>query len=218
MKPLLLIVTMLISLSIIPEVSAQKKKKNILKELFGVSVNETSDKFEGTSTYQMAGNRVYCDLSGANALGNIIFGTDAPTFKTFLNLEKHILKDGSYELSILFKVIVQNEQFATVMEGKSLIFLLDDGRLELSTQGSFNSDFDIKMNGVSSETNARYAISKSELLRITTSREVEFRIILDSYRSGVAEERDKNGQHLDGSFTKKNKKEWNEFYTQYLQE
>ena len=217
MKRLPIVFTILLSLIFIPEVSAQKKKKrNILKEIFGVSVNETSDKFEGTTTYQMDGNRVFCDLSSTNALGNIIFGTDAPTFKTFLNLEKHILKDGSYQLSILFRVDAQNEQFAKVMEGESLVFLLDDGRLELSTKGSFNSDFDINMTGVSSETNARYTISKNQLKRIITSNNQEFRIILDSYRSGAAEERDKNDQHLDGSFTKKNKKVWNEFYSDYV--
>jgi len=126
------------------------------------------------------------------------------------------LKDGSYQLSILFRVDAQNEQFAKVMEGESLVFLLDDGRLELSTKGSFNSDFDINMTGVSSETNARYTISKNQLKRIITSNNQEFRIILDSYRSGAAEERDKNDQHLDGSFTKKNKKVWNEFYSDYV--
>ena len=116
MKRLPIVFTILLSLIFIQVVSAQKKKKtNILKELFGVSVNESSDKFEGTRTYQMSGNKVYCDLSGVNAIGNVIFGTDAPTFKTFLNLEKHILKDGSYELSILFKVDAQNEQFAKVI-------------------------------------------------------------------------------------------------------
>lgn len=199
-------------------VNAQKEKKkmNILKELFGVSVNETSDKFEGTTTYRMSGNKVHSELSGANAMGNLIFGTDAATFKTYLNLEKHVLRDGGFELSILFNVEAKNEQFAEVMEGESLIFLLDGERLNLTTQGSFNSDFDFDVNGVSSETNARYKISKSQLESINTSDKVEFRIILDSYKSGAAEERDKHEQYLDGRFTKKNKKVWNEFYENYI--
>ena len=218
MKSIPVIVITIISLSLfLPEISAQeKKKKNLLKELFGVSTNETSDKFEGTTTYRMEGNKVFSELSGSNALGNLLFGKDDPTFTTFLNLEKHILKDGNYELSILFKVNAQNEQFAKVMEGKSLLFLVDDGRLELSTKGSFNSDFDIDMSGVSSETNARYTISVNELERINNSNKVEFRIILDSYKSGAAEDRDKREQYLDGKFTKRNKKVWIEFYDDYL--
>lgn len=220
MKSIPVIVITIISLLLfLPEISAQeKKKKNLLKELFGVSIRETSDKFEGTTTYRMDGNKVFSKLSGSNALGNLLFGNDDPTFTTFLNLEKHILKDGNFELSILFKVNAQNEQFAKVMEGNSLLFLLDDGRLELSTKGSFNSDFDIDMSGVSSETNARYPISVNELERINKSNEVEFRIILDSYKSGAAEDRDKSEQYLDGKFTKRNKKVWIEFYEDYLTE
>ncbi|MDT7828971.1 hypothetical protein RQM65_09885 [Pricia sp. S334] len=205
-----------IALLILTPVKAQKKKQNIFKELFGVSVQETSDKFDGTTTYQMEGNRVFSQLSGTNALGNLIFGTDAPTFKTFLNLEKQVLKNGAYELAILFKVEADNEQFAKVMEGESLIFLLDYERFDLTTKGSYNSDFDIDIGGVSSVTNARYAISEDQLEKINSSDKVEFRIILDSYQSGAAEGRDKNEQYLDGEFNKKNKRVWNEFEVDYL--
>ena len=194
----------------------EKKKQNIFKDLFGVSVQKTSDKFDGTTTYYMEGNKVFSELSGNNALGNLIFGSDAPTFKTFLNLEKYVQKDGTYELAILFKVEAENEQFAKVMEGKSLIFLLDEERFDLNTKGSFNSDFDIDVGGVSSVTNARYTISKNQLEQINNSEKVEFRVILDSYRSGAAEGRDKDDQHLDGEFNKKNKRVWREFEEDYL--
>jgi len=45
---------------------------------------------------------------------------------------------------------------------------------------------------------------------------VEFRIILDSFRSGEAEKRDKKDQYLDGNYKKKNKKAWDEFYDNYI--
>jgi len=192
----------------------ERKKQNIFKQLFGVSVNETSDKFEGTTTYQMQGNKVFSELSGNNALGNLIFGGDAVTFNTFLNLEKYVLKDGSKELAILFKVEANNDLFVRVMEGESLIFLLDDGRLNISTEGSFNTDYD--MMDQSSVANARYPITKAQFEQIKNSSTIEFRIILDSFQSGAAQDRDKNNQHLDGKFNKKNRKVWNKFYEDYL--
>ncbi|WP_396635407.1 hypothetical protein [Maribacter sp. R77961] len=192
----------------------ERKKQSVFKQLFGVSVNETSDKFEGTTTYQMKGNKVFSELSGSNALGNLIFGGDAVTFNTFMNLEKHVLKDGSYELAILFKVEANNDLFVRVMEGESLIFLLDDGRLDLTTDGSYNTDYD--MMNQSSVANARYRITKKQVQQINSSSKVEFRVILDSFQLGAAEDRDKNNQHLDGKFTKKNRKVWIEFYDDYL--
>lgn len=74
--------------------AAQEKKQNIFKKLFGVSVDKTNDKFEGTTTYQMNANKVFSELSGANAAVNIIFGENHVTFNTFLNLEKNVLKDA----------------------------------------------------------------------------------------------------------------------------
>ena len=195
-------------------VAQEKKKQSIFKKLFGVSVNETSDKFEGTTTYQMSGNRVFSVLSGANAVVNLIFDAKSTTFKTFLNLEKYVLKNGDYELAILFSVEAHNDLFVRVMEGESLIFLFDDDRLELSTSGSFNMDYD--MVDRTSVANARYPITKEQFEKINNSGKVEFRIILDSFQSGVAEERDKNDQHLDGKFNKKNYKVWKEFYENYV--
>ena len=112
----------------------------------------------------MQGNKVFSELSGNNALGNLIFGGDAVTFNTFLNLEKYVLKDGSKELAILFKVEANNDLFVRVMEGESLIFLLDDGRLNISTEGSFNTDYD--MMDQSSVANARYPITKAQFEQI----------------------------------------------------
>ncbi|ASV30810.1 hypothetical protein [Maribacter cobaltidurans] len=196
-------------------ISAQESKnQNIFKQMFGVSVSETSDKFEGTTTYQMKGNRVFSQLSGANALSNLLFDSKNVTFNTFLNLEKHITEDGSFELSILLKVEADNEVWVRIRKGESLIFLLDNQRLELSTSGSFNTDYDLMDH--SSVANSRYPISKEDLHKINNSEKVEFRIMLDSFQSGEAEERDRNDQHLDGKFTKKNKRVWTEFYEDYL--
>ena len=36
----------------------QKKEKNGIKKLLGVQVEEVNDKFEGTTTYRMKGNKV----------------------------------------------------------------------------------------------------------------------------------------------------------------
>lgn len=192
----------------------EKKKNNLFKQLFGVTVNEAHDKFEGTTTYQMNGNRVFSELSGGNALVNLIFSSDHPTFNTFLNLEKYVKKDDTYELAILLKVEAENELWVRVMEGESLIFLLDDERIELETSGSFNMDYDMMKN--TSVANARYPITIEQLEQINNTENIEFRIVLDSSESGTAEDRDKNDLHLDGKFNKKNKKVWIEFYDDYM--
>ncbi|MEM8938599.1 MAG: hypothetical protein AAGC64_04540 [Bacteroidota bacterium] len=219
MKKIPLFLSLFLTLMLVPSVSAQKekkKKKNIFKELFGVSVDEKTNKFEGTTTYQMYGNRVNSKLSSNNAVGNLIFGINTPTYNTFLNLEKHIPKDGEYELAILLKVEAKNEVTVDIKEGESLILLLDDERINLNTEGAFNSDFDVSNS--TSVVNTRYAISKEQLEKINGSDTVEFRIILDSFRSGNAKERDKEDLYLDGEFKKKNKKAWVEFYDDYLKD
>ncbi len=217
MKKIPLFLSLFLALMLIPSVSAQKekkKKKNIFKELFGVSVDEKSNKFDGTKTYQMRGNKVFSKLSGNNALGNVVFGINTPTYDTFLNLEKHIPREGKYELAILLKVEAKNEVTVDINEGESLILLLDDERINLNTEGAFNSDFDVSNS--TSVVNARYTISKEQLEKINGSNTIEFRIILDSFRSGTAKERDKEQLYLDGEFKKKNKKAWIEFYNDYL--
>ncbi|WP_209401099.1 hypothetical protein [Pseudozobellia sp. WGM2] len=45
---------------------------------------------------------------------------------------------------------------------------------------------------------------------------MEFRIVLDSHQSGEAEERDNHQLHLDGKFSKKNKRVWAEFVDEFL--
>lgn len=100
------------------------------------------------------------------------------------------------------------------MEGKSLIFLLDDGRLDLNTSDSYNTDYD--MMDRSLIANVRYQITRDQLEKINNSEKEEFRIILDSHQLGEAKDRDKTDQNLDGRFNKKNRKVWNEFYTDYI--
>lgn len=210
-KKWVLLAVLGMSLSILAQ---ESKNQNIFKQMFGVSVSETSDKFEGTTTYQMSGNKVFSQLSGANALTNLVFGTKHVTFNTFLNLEKHETTNGDYELSILLKVEADNEVWVRIRKGESLLFLLDNERLSFSTSGSFNTDYDLMDH--SSVANSRYPISKEDLHKINNSEKVEFRIMLDSFQSGEAEERDRDDQHLDGKFTKKNKRVWTEFYEDYL--
>lgn len=208
------ITTVLLLVSIL-EISAQKKSmQSASRVLFGVGVIETSDKFEGTTTYQMTGNRIGTELSGVNAIGNLILNIDATTYDTFLNLEKHIRKDGGFELSIVFEVTAKNDVTVDVKKGKSLIFLLESGRIELNTEGAFNKDFDFSDS--SSKASARYPLTEEQLNEINQSDVVEFRIVLDSHQSGEAEERDNHQLHLDGKFSKKNKRVWAEFVDEFL--
>ncbi|MEW4923529.1 hypothetical protein [Algibacter sp. 2305UL17-15] len=59
------------------------------------------------------------------------------------------------------------------------------------------------MKDQSSAANARSLISKELLKKTNNSKNVEFRIMLDSNSSGEEEERDRDLQHLDGKFKKK---------------
>lgn len=215
MTKLIAILSIFLFVTSTSTVFAQKKKmQSAARVLFGIGVIESSDKFEGTTTYEMTGNKVFTVVSGTNALGNVIFGTKATTYDTFLNLEKHLLKDGSFDLSIILEVKAVNDVTVDIQDGKSLIFLLNDDRIELSTKGAFNTGFDFSDS--SSKAHARYPLTEEQLDKINNSDEVEFRIILDSYQSGEAEDRDKSQQHLDGKFRKKNKKAWKEFDEEYL--
>jgi len=200
-------------------VHSQKNKSNIFKELFGVSVSEHKDKFEGTTTYKMYGNKVHLDNAGVSALSDIAFKSagmdlDLKSYKLFMNLENHITKNEKSQLSIVFRIVAYDELFVDIKEGESLKLILGNNNLDLSTNGSFNSDMDIE--NESSITNARYNISKETLEKIINSEEVSFRLILHSYSSGESDDRDNDKLNLDGTFRKKNFKAWKEFYHDYV--
>ncbi|MDD7887860.1 hypothetical protein [Flavivirga sp. 57AJ16] len=214
-----IIITCLTVLGTISIHAQKTKKSGSLNSLFGVNVQESHDKFEGTTTYRMTGNKV--KINGAVA-GGVLKGalgliTKNPKFSimtTRLQLENHITKDSVNHLAVIFKISLEDNGAFRVMEGESLIFLADGQRIGLSTDGAFNQD-DFVIDG-DSKTHARYAITQSQIEQIINSEVVEFRIMQDGYQLGEAEARDKGDTSFEGSFSKKNFKAWQDFYENYI--
>jgi len=199
-------------------IQAQKEKKGI-KGLLGTNVEESHDKFEGTTTFRMTGNKV--KINGAvaggvlkGALGLISKNPKISIITTRLQLENHITADSVSNLAVIFKISLEDNGAFRIMQGESLIFLADGERIGLSTGGAFNSD-NFEIDG-DSKTHARYPIAQAQIEKIINAEEVEFRIMQESYQLGEAEARDKGDTSFEGSFSKKNFKVWQDFYQNYV--
>lgn len=205
----------------IPLVEAQKnKKKNKLKELLGVKVDTKKDKFEGTTTYIMRGNTVKIKGQVGSSIAKGVLGILGGSAKisimtTRLQLENHITKTGKSELAVILKVSIKDDAQFRPMTGESLIFLVDDERIGLSTEGKYNAEHDFQSN---SKVFARYSITKEQLEQIINAEKVEFRLIQQGLLEGASKTRDKSesGTNMEGEFSKKNFKAWKDFYKNYV--
>lgn len=212
-------------LLILKDVNAQKESKG-LKGLLGVKVETEYDKFEGTTTHRMTGNKVKIDGGVRSSIVKGVMGLMNKDLKisivtTQLQLENHILKDSTSELSVILKISVEDDNQFWVGNDESLIFLADGERIGLSTDGSFNNEDNRRVDGnlditKASKTNARYPVSKEQLEKIINSEEVLFRILQDEFSLGQAEARDKKSTTFEGSFNSKNFKAWKDFYEDYV--
>lgn len=196
-----------------------KREKNGLAGLLGTNVEESHDKFEGTTTYRMTGNKV--KINGAvaggvlkGALGLITKNPKISIITTRLQLENHITADSISHLAVIFKISLEDNGTFGVMEGESLIFLADGQRIGLSTDGAFNQD-DFELDG-DSKTHARYPITQEQIEQIINAEIVEFRIMQEGFQLGEAQARDKGDTSFEGSFSKKNFKAWQSFYQNYV--
>ena len=221
MKKILLI-SCLFLLGLALQLHAQKKKKSRIKNLLGVHVEEFHDQFEGTTTYQMKGNKVKIKGAKTNSIvtGALTFFSKRRDVKIFilttrLQLENHIIKDSISQLAVILKVSVEDGGSFQVMNGESLIFLADGERIALSTEGAFNTD-DWNLDGSNTKTHARYPITKQQLEKIINAKVIDFRIMQDSFYEGKAQARDKKATSFEGSFSKKNVKAWKDFYQNYI--
>lgn len=228
MKNAKAIAALLIYLFINQSIVGQKKQTNIINGLLGSSVETEYDKFEGTTTHLMTGNKVKIDGGVRSSVIKGVMGLMNRDLKvsiitTRLQLENHILKDNTSQLSVILKISVEDDNRFSVGYGESLIFLVDGERIGLSTEGFFNNEDNRRVDGnleitKSSKTNARYPITRQQLIRIIEAKEVMFRILQDDYSLGQAEARDKKQTTFEGSFSKKNFKAWGDFYENYVTE
>lgn len=212
-----------ICITLIPiKSNAQNSSKNGLKKLIGVRVEVIEDKFEGSTTYRMKGNKVKINgakantaITGALSLISKNSYLDIPIITTRLQLENHINKDNKSQLAVILKVSMEDNGTFRVMSGESLIFLVDGERMGLSTDGAFNTD-DWAVDGSNTVNHARYPITQIQLEKIIKAKTIDFRIMQDSFYMGKAEARDKKGSNFEGSFNKKNFKAWKDFYQEYI--
>ena len=197
---------------------AQKKKNK--KNLFGVNVETTHDKFEGTTTYAMTGNKVKIKGAVGNSIAKGVLGivggnAQVSILTTRLQLENHITKDSVSELAVILKVSVRDDSAFYPMAGESLIFLVDGDRIGLSTEGEYNAERFVGRN-LNSKVFARYPITLAQLEQILNAKKVEFRIMQQHFLEGNTETRDKKDTSMEGAFSKKNFKAWKGFYQDYI--
>ena len=134
-------------------------------------VEEVNDRFEGTTTFRMKGNKVKIVgavgssiMKGAVSLLSKSSDLQLSVMTTRLQLEKHVKRDGFEELAIILKITIDDDARFRVMRGESLIFMVDGERLAFSTDGRFNSGASYNRSGtLDSKTNARYQVTKSDL-------------------------------------------------------
>ncbi len=224
MKKSLLISCFILLCSFIthPLYAQKEKKSGGLKKFLGVHVEEFHDKFEGSTTYRMKGNKV--KIKGAvgtgiakGVLGIMTKNAQFSIMTTRLQLENHILKDSTQQLAVILKVSINDDARFWVMAGESLIFLVDGKRIGLSTGGDFNAQAGFDGSGsFDSKTNARYPITKEQLETILKAKTVDFRIMQEGLLQGEAAARDKKDSHFEGTFSKKNFKAWQSFYQDYI--
>lgn len=202
------------------EIEAQEKKG--LKRLLGVHVDEFNDKFEGSTTFRMKGNKVKINGAVGTGIAKGVLGVLSRDAKfsimtVRLQLENHISKDESNELAVILKVSINDDARFWVMPGESLIFLVDGERIALSTEGDFNAKSSFDSGGdLDSKTNARYLITQSQLETMLKAVTVDFRIMQQGLLQGEAKARDKTNTHFEGTFSKKNFKAWKDFYENYI--
>lgn len=204
----------------------QEEQNKGIKGLFGNNVETEYDKFEGTTTHRMTGNKVKIDGGVRSSIVKGVIGlmnrdVKVSIITTRLQLENHILKDNSNVLSVILNISVEDDNQFSVGNGESLIFLVDGERIGLSTEGFFNNEDNRRVDSnlditKSSKTNARYRITEQQLIKIIKSKEVLFRILQDDYSLGQAEARDKKETTFEGSFSQKNFKAWTDFYENYI--
>lgn len=202
------------------QITGQQSKKKGLANLLGSGVEVSEDKFDGTTTYTMTGNKVKINgavgSSVAKGALSLLGGNAQISVATFrLQLEKHVQADGKSELSVILKVSVQDDSPFYPMAGESLIFLVDGQRLGLSTEGEYNAS---RFNGPNSNSLvfARYPIAQNQLEQILKAEAVEFRILQQHFLEGNTETRDKSDSSMEGEFSKKNFKAWQDFYDDYI--
>ena len=197
----------------IQSLHAQKKKKSL-------AIEEYHDKFEGTRTYTMKGNKVKINNAvkksiGKGALSALMSGRlQISASATLMNLENHFTKNNKSELSVILVVNIHDDDNFYIGKGESLILLADGERINLSTNGEFNSNYSGYTN--LSKTHARYPITRKIIEKIINAKEVEFRILQGSYKSRNQKERDKKETSFEGSFSSKNLNLWKRFYQEYI--
>ncbi|MGB5943280.1 MAG: hypothetical protein WBG71_10390 [Leeuwenhoekiella sp.] len=199
---------------------AQGNKNSPLSGLFSPGVDIVQDKFEGTTTYTMTGNKVKIDGAVGTSIGKGVMSLMNNDIKVWvitfrLQLENHLTANDSSELAVILKVSVREDAPFYPMSGESLIFLVDGERLALSTEGEFNAERFATRNR-ESKVFARYAISKDQLETILNADQVDFRIMQGHYLEGSTQTRDKTDTSFEGSFSKKNFKAWQDFYNDYI--
>ena len=198
---------------------SQDDKKSLFGNVFGSDVEVTHDDFEGTTTYTMTGNKVKIDGMVGSSIAKGVLGLMSRDLKvsivTFrLQLERHITATDSSELAVILKVSVRDDAAFYPMEGESLIFLADGERLGLSTEGEYNAQrFMGRENN--SVVFARYPVTQNQLEQILNAKEVKFRLMQGHYMSGNTETRDKQDS-MEGEFSNKNFKAWQDFYDDYI--
>lgn len=218
---------LVILFTLIHSLNAQKSEKKGLKGLLGSNVETTYDKFENSTTYRMTGNKVKIKggvassiIKGVVSLLSKSSSAQFSIITTKLQLESYVVDGKSNELFVILKIKIEDDRRFNVMRDESLIFLVDGKRIALSTEGSFNNDEKVSLVGGDLQhdykTNVRYAISKTNLEKIINSEIVEFRIMQSSIMQEKEKTRDKTGTHFEGTFSKKNFKNWKDFYQKYI--
>ncbi|MFL1013236.1 hypothetical protein [Flavisericum labens] len=221
MKKLFFMLCLITGMSLtIQSTYAQKEKKGI-NGLLGVKVTTTQDKFEGTTTHRMEGNKVKIKGAtgssiGKGALGLVLGGgVKMSIMTTRLQLENHIVNDSISQLAVILKVSVKDDAAFYPMAGESLIFLVDGKRIGLSTEGEYNAE---RFQGINNNSKvfARYPITQEQLETIINAKQVQFRMLQEHFMDGQAKTRDKKDSSFEGEFSKKNFKAWQDFYQNYV--
>ncbi|MEQ9263563.1 MAG: hypothetical protein RLP14_10415 [Owenweeksia sp.] len=181
-----------------------------------LKVNKTQDKFEGTETVTMEGNKVTIDGAAESAVAKGLLGllsgnVQISRIRTEMNLEKHTTPQAQ-ELSVIVTIEIKDDAGFYIDNGESLIFLADSERVALSTQGEFGTERGYKEH----KTNARYAITKEQLQTLIHAENISFRILNGGFMERNEEVRDKDGQYFEGELSEKNVARWREFARTYL--
>ncbi|PZX49116.1 hypothetical protein [Algoriphagus chordae] len=169
-----------------------------------IPITQNIDEFSGAKTIKMDNCKL--EPNYPSRIEGFIFNIGDKDFE--LNLEYITSKSGEEQLSVIAE-IETNDPFM-IDQGESLIILIDEEPIKLSTEGAYNSDSDIKNTGYSIKalfsSKAKFPISREIISKIANSNVVKARLL--GYDPNSSQD-DKPA--LEGIFVEINKNAYRDF-------